>query len=116
MQLSVSARHGDLQAGDQALIEAKVEKLRRLFDRINAIIVTVDMKRMEKPEVEVKVSAEHAEDCVAKAEATNVIAALDLVLPKIEQQLRKLKEKRTGHRATGIKHLEPAPEAESEEE
>ncbi len=114
MQLSVSARHGDLQAGDQALIEQKVEKLRRLFDRINAIIVTVDMKNLDKPEVEVKVSAEHVDDCIASAEASNVIAALDLAIPKIEQQIRRIKEKRTGHRATGIKHLDPSPATDEE--
>ncbi|WP_153555467.1 ribosome hibernation-promoting factor, HPF/YfiA family [Roseimaritima sediminicola] len=114
MQLSVSARHGDLQAGDQALIEQKVEKLRRFFDRINAIIVTVDMQNLDKPEVEVKVSAEHVDDCVASAQASTVIGALDLVLPKIEQQIRRIKEKRTGHRATGLKHLDPTPTADEE--
>ena len=51
-------------------------------------------------------SAEHADDCVATADATTVIGALDLVIPKIEQQLRKLKEKKTGHRATGHKHID----------
>src|SRR5690554_6282195 len=33
MQISVSVRHGEMQPGDQPLIEEKVEKLRRLFDR-----------------------------------------------------------------------------------
>jgi len=49
---------------------------------------------------------EQADDCVATAEASHVIAALDLVIPKVEGQLRRLKQKRTGHRATGHKHIE----------
>ncbi|MEM9644586.1 MAG: ribosome-associated translation inhibitor RaiA [Planctomycetota bacterium] len=106
MQISVSARHGSLQAGDQELIEEKASRLRRLYDRVNAIEVTVDLEHLEKPCVEIRVSAEQADDCVAKAEATNVVAALDLVIPKLEQQLRRLKEKKTGHRATGHKHIE----------
>jgi putative sigma-54 modulation protein len=106
MQVNVSARHGSLQPGDQELIVEKTEKLRRLFDRINAIEVTVDLKDLGKPSVEINVSAEHADDCVATAESTSVISALDIVIPKVEQQLRRLKEKKTGHRATGHKHLD----------
>ena len=106
MQVSVSARHGSLQPGDHELIEEKASKLRRLYDRINAIEVTVDLEHLDKPKVEIQASVEHSEDCVATADASTVIAALDTVIPKIEQQLRRLKEKKTGHRATGHKHLE----------
>lgn len=106
MQVNVSARHGNLQPGDQELIVEKAEKLRRLYVRINAIEVTVDLKQLDKPAVEIKVSAEHADDCLATAESTTVISALDVVIPKVEQQLRRLKEKKTGHRATGHKHID----------
>ncbi len=105
MQIRVSIRHGHLQAGDQQLIEEKVEKLRRLFDRVNAIEVIVDMEHIDSPTVELVVSAEHAADCVATAEATTVLGALDLAIPKLEQQLRRTKEKMTEHRATGHKHI-----------
>ena len=105
MQIRVSVRHGHLQAGDQQLIEEKVEKLRRLFDSVNAIEVIVDMEHIDNPTVELLVSAEHAADCVATAEATTVLGALDLAIPKLEQQLRRTKEKMTGHRATGHKHI-----------
>jgi putative sigma-54 modulation protein len=106
MQINVSARHGNLQPGDQELIVEKADKLRRLYDRINAIDVTVDLQQLDQPAVEIQVSAEHADDCVATAESTTVIAALDEVIPKIEQQLRRLKEKKTGRRATGHKHID----------
>ena len=55
MQVNVSARHGSLQPGDQTLILEKAEKLRRLYDRINSIEVTVDLKQLEKPVVEIHV-------------------------------------------------------------
>ena len=106
MQVNVSARHGSLQPGDQELLVEKAEKLRRLYDRVNAIEVTVDLKQLEKPSVEIQVSAEHADDCVATAEASTVIAALDTAIPKVEQQLRRLKEKKTGHRGTAHKHID----------
>jgi putative sigma-54 modulation protein len=31
---------------------------------------------------------------------------MDVVIPKVEQQLRRLKDKKTGHRATGHKHID----------
>ena len=116
MQVNVSARHGNLQPGDQPLIVEKVEKLRRFYDRTNAIDVTVDLKQLDKPSIEIKVSFEGAEDCVATAEASTVLAALDTAIPKAEQQLRKLKEKKTGHRAVGIKHIEPIVDESSDDE
>lgn len=114
MQVNVSARHGSLQPGDQELIEEKTIKLRRLYDRINAIEVTIDLKQLDKPSVEIQVSAEHADDMVAHAEATTVIAALDNAIPKVEQQLRKLKARKTDHRTAAHKHIEPV-EADDEE-
>ena len=106
MQVNVSARHGSLQPGDQGLIEEKALKLRRLYDRVNSIEVTIDLEHLDKPKVEIQVSVEHAENLVAHAEATTVIAALDSAIPKAEQQLRKLKERKTGHRATSPKHIQ----------
>lgn len=107
MQVNVSARHGSLQSGDQSLVVEKVEKLRRLYDRMTAIDVTVDLKTIDRPSVEIKVSVEHSDDLVATAESTTVVSAIDLAIPKAEQQLRKLKEKKTGHRATAHKHIDP---------
>ncbi|MDE0865037.1 MAG: ribosome-associated translation inhibitor RaiA [Rubripirellula sp.] len=114
MQVNVSARHGSLQPGDQELIVEKAEKLRRLYDRINAIEVTVDLKQLEKPSVEIQVSAEHAEDCIATAESSTVISAIDNAIPKVEHQLRRLKEKKTGHRATGHKHIDTTVAADED--
>ena len=114
MQVSVSARHGSLQPGDQQLIEEKTVKLRRLYDRVSAIEVTVDLEHLEKPNVEIQVSIEQSDDCVASADATTVIAALDMAIPKVEQQLRRIKEKKTGHRATSHKHIE-SPVVEGDE-
>lgn len=110
MQVNVSARHGSLTGPDQELVREKVEKVRRLYDRINSIQVTVDMQHQDQPHVEINVSAEHSQDFVATAKATTVISALDLSIQKIEQQLRKHKEKLTGHKGSSIKHISPAVE------
>ena len=107
MQITISARHGHLSPNTQEKITEKVEAIRKFFDRMTSIQVTVDLEHRERTSVEVKVSAEHHEEFVAVVQADSVLAAVDGVVDKIEQQLRKSKEKLKEHRATGHKHLEP---------
>jgi putative sigma-54 modulation protein len=106
VQVNVSARHGHLKAEDQTIIVEKVDKVRRLFDRINAIDVTVDLARLDRPSVEINVSAEHSPDFVSFAEASTVLSALDSAIGKVEQQVRKHKERVTEHKGPGHRHAE----------
>lgn len=98
MQISISTRHGHLSTGTQDSIRTKVEKLLRFNDRLSATEVTVDLARTDVPQVEFRVSVEKAEDFVATDEHESLMAAVDSCLHKIEQQLRKHKEKTVGHR------------------
>lgn len=102
MQVNISARHGHLSDATRSKITAKVEKLERLFERLSAIEVTVDLEHELNPTVDVRVSAEHKHDFVATEQSTSLMAALDGVIHKLEQQLRKYKEKvQERHRSTG---------------
>ena len=85
---------------DQGKITAKVEKLARLFERLSAIEVTVDLKQEQNPAVDIAVSAEHKHDFVAAEQSTSLMAALDGVIHKLEHQLRKYKEKVQDHHRT----------------
>jgi putative sigma-54 modulation protein len=107
VQINISARHGHLSPGTQEKITEKVEGLRRFFNRVTSLNVTVDLEHRENPSVEIRVSAEHHDEFVATESADTVLAALDGVMEKVEVQLRKFKEKLKEHRATGHKHLEP---------
>ena len=98
MQISISTRHGHLSTGTQDSIRTKVEKLLRFNDRLSATEVTVDLARTDVPQVEFRVSVEKAEDFVATDEHESLMAAVDSCLHKIEQQLRKHKEKTVGPR------------------
>ena len=106
MQVRISARHGQLNPATKEKITEKVEKLKRFFDRVSAIAVTVDLKDREPVHVEVCVSAEHTADFVA-SDTDELFAALDRVIHKLEQQLRKHKEKlQAGHRQPGRKQMD----------
>ena len=103
MQMSISIRHGHVSDATQAMIQEKLDKLTRLNDRISAIEVTVDLEHRDLPAVDLKVSAKKHE-FMAVAQAENLLAAVDIVVDKMEQQLRKHKEKvQDRHRGTGYR-------------
>ena len=116
MQINISARHGHLGTETQEKIGEKVDKLRRIFDRLTAAHVTVDLKDRDAPNVELRVSLAHSGDLFAHCESIDVMSGLDSALHKVEQQLRKHKEKLTGRRSTGLKHLEVPVDIETEPE
>lgn len=117
MQINISTRHGHLSEATRAKITAKLEKLSRLFERLTAIELTVDLEHAEDPEVDLKVSAEHKHDFVATDRSGNLMASLDNAVHKLEQQLRKYKEKVLDrHRTGGNRQVESAAEPESSRE
>jgi putative sigma-54 modulation protein len=99
VQIKISARHGHLSEASQEFIREKAEKLLRFFERLTSIEVTVDLKNETKT-VEFLVSAEHKHDFVARETNNDILAAVDLVVDKLEGQLRRYKEKVQDHRRT----------------
>lgn len=106
MEIKVTARHGELSDSIQETMKAKVAKLPRFFDRMTAIQILADLEHTDQPKVEIIVSAEETNDFFASATGTNVIVALDGTIDKIEQQLRKHKEKLIGKRGRDHKMTE----------
>lgn len=111
MQTTISARHGHLSPATQEKITEKVEVVRKFFDRVTAISVTVDVEHRERPQVELRVRAEHHDEFVAIDEAESIFAALDGTIDKMENQLRRFKERLKEQRVQPHKHLEPPAEA-----
>jgi putative sigma-54 modulation protein len=107
VQIQISTRHGHVSDATQEKIRSKVERLNRYFERLTTIEVTLDVEHPEAPAVDVRVSAEHKHDFVATAKAENLLAAVDAVVEKMEQQLRKYKERvQDRHRNTGTHEQE----------
>ena len=97
MQIKISARHGHLDDEIKAHITDKAGKLLHYFQRIMMIEVLVDLKDDEKF-VEFLVSTEHKHDFVASDRHKDLLTAVDLVLAKLEGQVRKYKDKVQDHR------------------
>jgi putative sigma-54 modulation protein len=117
VQIQISTRHGQLSDASQAKISAKAEKLLRIFDRLTAIEVIVDLTDETTPRVDLKVAAEHKHDFVAHDQSDNLMGSVDTVVHRMEQQLRKYKEKvQERHRSGDQRRRETKPQPEVETE
>jgi len=115
VQTKISTRHGGVSDETRSKIAAKVDKLNRLFDRLTAIEVTIDLEHRDQPRVDLKVSAEHKHDFVATAHTEDLMGSIDVVVHKLEQQLRKYKQKiQDRHRGSGARQQGAPRNSESD--
>jgi len=116
VQVSLSVRHGHLAESTQEKLKNKVEKLSRFFDRLMAIEIVVDLQNEQELAVEIMVSAEHKHDFVATSKSESLLAAVDAASQKIEQQLRKYKEKlQQKHRNSQQRRTEVVADSQANE-
>jgi putative sigma-54 modulation protein len=106
VQIEISTRHGGLAPEQQQYLHDKAEKLLKYFGRLMAIEVAADHSK-HGWEVEILVSAEHKHDFVAREASSTAEGAMDLCVHKIEQQLRRYKE-RVQHHKGDVTHGGPA--------
>ncbi len=98
MQINVSARHGHLSPASQSKISAKVSRLLRYFNRVTALNVTVDLGHEGLPAVEIVASGEQMQELVSHEVSAHLWRSVDGAVQKLEQQLRKHKEKVRDHK------------------
>jgi putative sigma-54 modulation protein len=97
VQVAIACRHGSIKPDLDEYIRTKSEKLLTYFERVTAIQVTLDFDH-DNVNVEILVDAEHKHNFVARAEGAEAGATFDQTLHKMEQQIRKYKEKVQDHR------------------
>lgn len=98
MQIEVTTRHGTITDAVRRHLVQKSEKLLTYFERVTAIRITVDFANSHLTRVEILVDAEHKHDFVAAEEGAEVVAVFDAALHKMEQQIKKYKERIQDHR------------------
>ncbi len=97
MQVAITCRHGSVSDGLRDYITEKSEKLLTYFERVTAIQVTIDQGQNQN-RVEILVDAEHKHNFVAHAEGDEIKPNFHSALSKMEQQIKKYKEKIQDHR------------------
>jgi len=97
VQVAITCKHGSVKQDVQDYITRKSEKLLTYFERVTAISVTVAFEK-DRVKVEILVDAEHKNNFVAHHEGESVMQTFDQALHKMEQQIKKYKEKIQDHR------------------
>jgi putative sigma-54 modulation protein len=116
VHVAITCRHGDINEELRDYVSQKADKLLNYFERVTAIGVTVDFEN-DRVMVEIIVDAEHKHDFVASDSGDDVRATFDRTLHKMEQQIRRYKEKLQDHRrdkpiAQLSEPIEPEPREE----
>ena len=93
MQVNISTRHGDISDTTKEKIIQKVEKIQRFFERLTSVDVTVDLDKADEPNIEIIVRSEKRDEFVASYRSNDMFGSLDQVMSKLEQQIKKHKEK-----------------------
>ena len=113
MHVEITSRHGTIKDDVRTYLYQKAEKLLTYFERITAINVTVSFDN-GTAKVEILVDAEHKHNFVAHESDEQVQVAFDKALHKMEQQIRRYKERIQNHH--GDRKVNDVPEEDVAEE
>lgn len=95
MQLNISGHHVDLSPALQDYVRNKLQRIQRHFDQVvEARVVLSTVRQSYKADATIHVSGNtlHAE-----SEHEDMYAAIDLMVDKLDRQVKKHKEKLTDH-------------------
>lgn len=98
MQITFSVRRGSVSDLTREKIQAKVEKIQKFYDRISSVEITIDLEVRENPALTLLMKVEPKKEFVVQSQAGELFASLDDSLKKLEQQIKKFKEKLTDNR------------------
>jgi putative sigma-54 modulation protein len=98
MQLKLTGHHVEITDSMRAYVEKRLERVKRHFDQVIDVsfVMSVD-KLQHKAEATVHVSGSSIH---ADAIDTNMYAAIDLLVDKLDRSVVKHKEKQRDHHAT----------------
>ncbi|MBI4696881.1 MAG: ribosome-associated translation inhibitor RaiA [Gammaproteobacteria bacterium] len=95
MQLNISGHHVELSPALNDYIKSKLQRIERHFDQVVDAHVVLGVERQRhKAEATIHVSGNTLH---AASEHDDMYAAIDLLLDKLDRQVRKHKEKVTNH-------------------
>ena len=100
MQINISGHHVELSNALQDYIRNKMKRIERHFDHVMDIHVVLGVERqLQKVEATVHVAGNNLH---AESEHDDMYAAIDLLIDKLDRQVRKHKEKLTDTHAREV--------------
>ncbi len=104
MKLSVTFRHMDTSEAIKQHVEDKLDRLKKYFPDPVAAQVVLSTER-HRHQIDVSITLTNGTAIKGKEVADDIYTAVDLVMDKIDRQIRRYKDKITTHRKKG----EPEP-------
>ena len=95
MQINLTGHHVEITDSLRSYVDTKFEKLKRHFDHINNVHVILNIEKLtQKAEATLHLSGA---EVFANAEHTDMYAAIDSLIDKLDRQVIKHKEKLRKH-------------------
>ena len=96
MQINMTGHRLDVTPALRAFTLEKFDRLERHFDRITAINIVFDVEKLRQiAEANIHVAGAEIH---ARSESDDMYSAIDALISKLDRQLKRHKEKETGHR------------------
>jgi putative sigma-54 modulation protein len=116
MRIHVTVRHCELDPEDRLFTEQRLEKLGRFVRDIQEAHVTVTAEKYRHTaEITLRL---RGQEIVGREQANGARTAVDRAADRLEEQIRRLKDKRLerrrGDRARAVDQMDSTPEPEGE--
>jgi putative sigma-54 modulation protein len=95
MQITITGHHVEVTAALRAYVTEKMQKLERHFDQITSVNVILNVEKLQH-QAEATVHAGRRQIFAAET-ATDMYASIDLLLDKLDRQVRRHKDRITDH-------------------
>ena len=104
MNLNIAGHHVEVTPAIREYVTHKLERIVRHFDNVTSVNVILSVEKLrQKAEITLHV---RGKDIFAESTETDLYAAIDSVMDKLNRQVAKYKEKIQDHAHVGIKHQE----------
>lgn len=107
MNLSISGHHLEVTPALREYVTSKLGRIRHHFDQVIDVNVILSVEKLvQRAEMKLLVAGK---EIFAEATHTDLYAAVDTLIDKLDRQVIKYKQKRQNHAASPLKRLpEPA--------
>lgn len=95
MQINLTGHHVEITDALRSFVNDKFEKLARHFDHINNVHVILSVEKLRQ-KAEAKLNVNGGE-LFADSEDSDMYAAIDLLIDKLDRQVKKHKDLLRGH-------------------
>ena len=105
MNLKITGHHLEVTDAIREYVSSKMDRVLRHFDNVTSVNVILSVEKLnQKAEVTVHV---RGKDLFVESENTDLYAAIDSMIDKLDRQVIKYKQKSQDHDHEALKHQEP---------